>query len=593
MAPPPVLPRPLRLTGAVVAGMLGLVLVLGVLAIVWVGVRGAIAADHLRSAQAKASVVVSNIADPDIAASSIEDIADDAAAAHALTSDPVWRVLEHSPWLGPQLVAVSSIADAADDIAAQALTPLADVASSLSAAAFRPAGGAIDLSGFLAVQGAAAQSAEAMSTATAALDRINQPALVGPLRDVVVDVENTVSQATDASQALARATELIPAMLGADGPRNYLVIVQNNAEWRSLGGIAGAAALVHTDAGTMQLVQQDYAAAFGRFDPAALQLDPEVEAIYGQRPARFFHNVTQVPDFALSGALAQAMWAQKHGVTVDGVLSIDPVALSYLLDATGPVTLPSGDVMTSQNAVQLLLNDVYLRYPEPADQNRFFSEATATVFAALVSGGTDPNILLSALARAGAENRLFVWSSHPDDQAVLEGTTLTGPLPVTDEEATRFGVFLNDGTGSKMDFYQSVQTTVSWDTCSIDARGLASGTASLSVTLTNNAPAADLPEYITGGGAYGTAPGSAHTVGYLYLPQGFDLQSAELSTGAGFGGGMHQGRRVLSFDVVLQPGESATATLTASSTTPSGQTLIAQTTPTVNANVTGPISTCL
>ena len=208
-----------------------------------------------------------------------------------------------------------------------------------------------------------------------------------------------------------------------------------------------------------------------------LPLDPEVTAIYGQKPAQFLHNVTQVPDFSVSGPLAREMWASKHGLQVDGVLSIDPVALSYLLAATGPVKLPSGDTMTADNAVSLLLNDVYLRYPDPAAQNQFFAEATDAVFSALVSGDVNAGKLLAGLAQAGDENRLFLWSAHAEDQEVLEDTTLVGGLPVTDSETTTFGVFLNDGTGSKMDFYQAVDTQVAWQSCAIDGRGEASGVA--------------------------------------------------------------------------------------------------------------------
>jgi hypothetical protein len=164
---------------------------------------------------------------------------------------------------------------------------------------------------------------------------------------------------------------------------------------------------------------------------------------------------------------------------------------------------------------------------------------------------------------------------------------------VTDAATARFGVYLNDGTGSKMDFYQSVDTTVAWESCRMNASGTATGVADLTVTITNDAPSETLPEYITGGGAYGVAPGSARTVGYLYVPEGYDLVSTELSNGGGFGGGMHQQRQVLSFDVLLAPGESVTATVTAASTSPTGPALVAQVTPTVNANVTTPISTCL
>lgn len=589
------LPRPFRIAGAILAWCLGIGLLLAVFALGWVGVRGAIAADHLRSAQNSASQVVAQIGDPTAAASAIADVSDDVGAAHALTSDPIWRTVETTPWLGPQLRAVSTVAASADRVARDALDPLAEVAATLTPASFTPTGGRVDLSAFVAMQPAAAQASTAMADADDALAAIPTGALVAPLRDVIAQVTDQFTVAATGTQALANASQLLPAMLGADGPRDYLVLFQNNAEWRSLGGINGAMVLIHTDGGAMELSMTDAGSAFTKSDTSVLPLSDEVTAIYGQRPGQWMQNVTQVPDFTLAAALARQQWALKHGTEVDGVLSIDPVVLSYILAATGPVTLPSGDVLTSDNAVQLLLNEVYLRYPDTADQDAFFAQATGAVFGALIGGSVDPSTLLSALARAGDENRLLMWSAHPEDQELLAATTLAGGLPRTDADVSSFGVYLNDGTGSKMDYYQSADTQVLWESCRLEASGQAQGTANLSLTLANNAPAdaANLPDYITAAGWYGVPPGSTRTVGYIYLPEGFDLTNATLSNGAGFGGGIHEGRRVLSFDVVLAPGESVSVSVAAATTAPTGAQLVAQVTPTVNANVTRPISACL
>ena len=174
-------------------------------------------------------------------------------------------------------------------------------------------------------------------------------------------------------------------MLGADGPRDYLVLFQNNAEWRSLGGIPGAMALLHTDDGAMTprragVVGGLSASTTSRCCRSATRSRRSTASA----PGKWIQNVTQVPDFAVSGALAREMWAREHGgQQVDGVIALDPVALSYLLEATGPVTLPTGDVLTSENAVPLLLNEVYQRYEDPADQDAFFAAAAATVFDAL------------------------------------------------------------------------------------------------------------------------------------------------------------------------------------------------------------------
>ncbi|WP_217576954.1 DUF4012 domain-containing protein, partial [Streptomyces sp. GbtcB7] len=84
----------------------------------------------------------------------------------------------------------------------------------------------------------------------------------------------------------------------------------------------------------------------------------EYATIYQDKPGRYLQNVTQVPDFSLSARLAQE-FAAREGREVSSVIAIDPVALSYLLEATGPVRLPTGDELTSTNVVKLLLSDVY------------------------------------------------------------------------------------------------------------------------------------------------------------------------------------------------------------------------------------------
>lgn len=580
------MPRALRISGIVVASVLGALIVLAAFALGWIGIRGGLAYAHLQRAQAAASTLRENLTDPAAAPHTIQAIAAETAAAHALTDDVVWRAGESVPWLGPQLSTVSTVAASVDDVAGSALPPLADVAATFSLDAVRPTNGRIDLSTFVKARDAAATGAREIDRATTSVDAIDRGALVSPLRGAVGDLTGLLHELRDGTGALARATVLLPAMLGADGPRDYLVLFQNNAEWRSLGGNPGAMALLHTDHGAITLAAQESTGDFPQYPKSVVPLGDEVEAIYGDRPGRWMQDITQVPDFAVTGALAREMWARQHdGQQVDGVIALDAVTLSYLLEATGPVTLPTGDVLTPENAVPLLLNEVYGRYAIPAEQDAFFAAASAAVFNALAQGSAEPSALLTALTRAGDERRLLLWSAHDDDQQVLAGTTLTGALPQSDADAARFGLYLNDGTGSKMDYYATADTTVAWDTCTLDAARTATGTATMTVTVRSNAPpdAATLPIYITGGD-YGVPLGTTRTVGYLYLPEGFELTSANLTGDLGFGGGTHDGRRVLSFTVDLPPGASATATVTVRAPAGSAPRLEVQSTPTLVAS---------
>lgn len=558
------------------------VLAVAVAAAAWIGVRGFLAYGHLRSAQDASGSLVAALSDPDVASTRIASIAADTHAAHELTSDPVWTLAQGLPWVGPQLAAVGTIAAALDDVATSGLDPLAEVASEFSIDSLRPTDGAIDIAALSALAPAAQAGAEGVVRAADAVDAIDDSALVGALRAPVQDVRTLLSEARVGADALARASTLMPAMLGADGPRNYLVVFQNNAEWRSLGGIVGAMAVVSTDGGRMSLSAQASSSDFERFADPVIPLADDVQKIYDSRPARYIQNATQVPDYPVAAQIAKEMWARQFGTQVDGVIALDPVALSYLLDATGPVTLPTGDVLTSENAVSLLLNEVYLRYQRPAEQDAFFQGAAAAVFDALASGGADPLALIEGLTRAGDEDRLLLWNARPEDQAVLDGTTLQGQLPVTDDVHTTFGVYLNDGTGSKMDYYQSVRSGAAW--CG-DSQAL------LEFRVRSDAPAdaASLPDYVTGGGAYGLPPGRTRTVVWIYLPLGSDWAGWTADRGGQVvRAGTDGAYEVLSWTTELAPGEEATVTVRAD--TPRTPDVGVRITPTVNTVETIPVA---
>ncbi|QKJ21252.1 DUF4012 domain-containing protein [Microbacterium hominis] len=565
--------------------MLGVVLVAAVAAAAWVGVRGFLAYGHLLEAQDAAFAVRADLTDPAAASQAVAEISAETAAARELTSDPVWGFAESLPWVGPQLGAVATVSAALDDVAGSALDPLIEVASTFDIASLTPQGGGIALAGFVALQQPAVAGAQGIAAAADDLAGIDRAPLVAPLRAAVDDVAALLDETEIATGALARTTALLPSMLGAEGARNYLVLFQNNAEWRSLGGIPGAMAIIRADGGALSMTAQDSAGDFPDYGSSVLPPDPEVESIYGQHPGRWMQNVTQVPDFATSSQLAREMWSRKHGEQVDGVVALDPVALSYLLVATGPVTLPTGDVLTSENAVSLLLNDVYKRYELPAAQDAFFAGAAGAVFNALSGGGIEPTALLTALARAGDEHRLLLWSAHAEEQERLAETTLAGGLPTSDDDVARFGVYVNDGTGSKMDYYGALSTDIAWTSCQVGGEGRATGDVQLTVTVANNAPAdaASLPRYITGGGGFGVPEGTARTVTYVYLPEGWELVETVKSDGGGFGGGVHENRRVVSFTVDLAPGASAFATVTARAVEPSAASVSTVTTPTLAA----------
>ena len=78
--------------------------------------------------------------------------------------------------------------------------------------------------------------------------------------------------AGSAARASATAFDLLPEMLGKDGPRRYLLLIQNNAEIRATGGIPGSIAVLRSDHGKITMGFQGGPSDLGAFVKPAAKL---------------------------------------------------------------------------------------------------------------------------------------------------------------------------------------------------------------------------------------------------------------------------------------------------------------------------------
>jgi hypothetical protein len=187
------------------------------------------------------------------------------------------------------------------------------------------------------------------------------------------------------------------------------------------------------------------------------------------------------------------MWRNVYGGKVDGVISFDPVALSYLLRATGPVKLADGTTIDSNNAVPFLLSDVYAKYPLSNVQDAVFASAAQGVFSAVTGGQGDPKSYLAQLQPMMAEQRLKMWSVRDDEEKLLLDSPLGTMLPKDNTEKTVLGVYNNDDATSKMSYYMDEQIAVKADTCKAAPR------YTVTAKVINTLPlvkAYSLPEYV-------------------------------------------------------------------------------------------------
>lgn len=454
----------------------------------WVGLRGLQAKKDLEAAIPLASTAKTQLLAKDVAGAqrTMQELTPKVSDAKRLTSDFVWRGAEIVPVIGSNLSAVRKLADATDLVVHSAVQPLLKYGDVLDPASFRPVNGAIDVSKLTQAGPALQQADSALQSAIAEVKSIDTGTTIGQIADAKAKFVTVLDQIAPTVGALNTIVPLLPNVLGADGPRHYVIVFQNSAEMRALGGTVLSSALATVDKGKITMGQPVPAGEYVHYGTSVIPVPDGVAGLYGDSFGTFIANATVRPSFESTAQMTKVMWKNQFGIDVDGVISIDPTALSYVMKAVGNVPLASGDVLTSGNLVPFLLNGVYLRYPDDgAAQDNIYSQAVAAVFDRVSQGQVDPKQLLAATTQAVNEHRLLFWSDKASEQKQLVASGLTGALPVSDAHTDRVGVYFQDAVGSKLDYYLKQSVTLAQNECRSDGKQ----SYRVTVDMTNTAPA--------------------------------------------------------------------------------------------------------
>ena len=498
--------------------LIAALIVLGLLvaAAAWIGVRGVLAKGEFDDLVPLAGDVRNAASTGDLAR--IEALApalrEHAASAAALTGDPIWAAAEVIPVIGANLAAVR--------ITASELSAIADVLPDLTAAGAglaAPADGALISPTALAAAEAPLRAADdVIQDAAASLAGIDTASLIPQVADGVNELRDVVTLIAPATGAVTNAAAVLPSMLGGDGERSILVMIQNSAELRTGGGITGSFAELRAIDGRLELVRQVDSSAFAARTQPIIPLADSVTTLYSDVVGRFVQNVSMTTDFATTAEMASAWWSELTGTTPDTVISVDPFVLRALVSAVGPVDLPGGGQLTSDNLIDTLLVQPY-RTMSSDEQSVLFSAATQSVFDRLSSGGVDPLVLATALAEPAAEGRISVWNAAADENAILSTSVFGGSdARQADAGAGAFGIYFNDATGAKMAEFLDISMTLTAGQCRTD--GFADVAVSLTMASTAPADVASWPISVTGGGLFGVGAGDIGTNITVVGPEG-------------------------------------------------------------------------
>lgn len=478
--------------------------------------------------------------------------------AHSRTSGLLWDIGKHIPYFGRNVGAVQTVSEVLDT----ATTINAPIALELSKAVdegkFKPVNGQIDLAEVERLTPEVQRAAASIEQAGAALDTIRSGRLIFPFNDLVNDLQDRVDTARSSATATASAFELMPNMLGASGARNYLLIIQNPAELRSTGGLPGSLAILHADKGRVTMGWQGSAASVKGITSPVVQLPKDTLSQYGPTMATDFRDINFTPDFPEAAQIARAMIARTQGTQVDGVVSIDPIALSGLLAGTGPVTVTGGVSLTAANAVPVLLSQTYQVITNPGVQDSFFAQVARKIFDAVTHGQGSQQIAIKTLAASTTQHRVQLWSARADEEAKLANTAIAGGLGSASSKVPHVGMYINDTTSGKMDYYLQYRTSVA----AVDCRQHGGQDLRATVALTSMMPKdfSKLGPYVLGTGEFAPQGTIAFNLRF-YAPYGGQITGLQIDgVDHSVTADTHEGRQVGYLPISLKPGQQSVIT---------------------------------
>ena len=224
----------------------------------WVAFRGYQAAGNLKSAAQMFQMMQRQVQAGDVAAarSTLAAIQKETREASARTGDPIWKAATIMPGLGDDLAAVATMSHALEDLTHNGLPPLLDAAGVIGEGTLAPTDGKIDLKVLKAATDRLTNGAATVQRVNEEVQSIDTHGLTSQVSKAVAQLKQGLQKAQRTIGPADRAAKLLPSMLGADGPRTYLVLFQNNAEVRATGGMPGAFIVIEANDGAVTVVDQ-------------------------------------------------------------------------------------------------------------------------------------------------------------------------------------------------------------------------------------------------------------------------------------------------------------------------------------------------
>ena len=275
---------------------------------------------------------------------------------------------------------------------------------------------------------AAASVASARQRLAAAPD-----GMIGQVESVRDAMQTRIEEYGPLLDAYVEASARLPAILGWDGPRRYLVLTQDPAELRPAGGYIGSFGIIAFDKGRIterrfrDIVTLDYTNDYPFVQP------PQELADYLLGPTQSWQlaDAGWSPDFPTSAREALRLYTNESGdARIDGVLAMTTYTIDELLKVTGPLAVPDYDVTIASGETTLKVLQLTRAASTPgADRKAFLSAFADRLIASLLALPSEKWGDLLGAADSFVNGRLLLaWFPDPADQELVAASGFGGAV---------------------------------------------------------------------------------------------------------------------------------------------------------------------
>lgn len=173
---------------------------------------------------------------------------------------------------------------------------------------------------------------------------------------ILLDFKEKIPQFQEYIGKAINYSDFLLKLVGSNGKKTYLVLLQNNSELRPTGGFPGTYALVTFEDGYLTKIfvddvyQIDANLKENITPPLQMQ---HITPTWGMRDANWF------ADFPTSARKVEEFYQKDGGGNVDGVLTITPDVIADMLKIIGPIDMPEYDmVLGADNFLAEIQNEV-------------------------------------------------------------------------------------------------------------------------------------------------------------------------------------------------------------------------------------------